>query len=100
MSEPVCECTFFDEGEWVESRLNPDLFGIVVSNSEFGRLVHVQLATSLEVRAFYAVTLQHCVDEDEPPAKAVSGDDADNVIRVDFTKGVVIDEDTKTEGAA
>lgn len=98
MSEPVCECTFFDEGEWVESRLNPDLFGIVVSNSDFGRLVHVQLASTLEVRAFYAVTLQHCVDEDEPPAKAE--DVPDNVIRVDFTKGVVIDEDTKTEGAA
>lgn len=65
-----CDCTYFDEGDWVESKLNTDIIGIVVSNSDFGRYVNVQLAGSLEVRPFFAVTLRHVADDSVPPAKA------------------------------
>ncbi|SFB52643.1 hypothetical protein SAMN03159496_04675 [Rhizobium sp. NFR07] len=64
-----CDCTYFDEGDWVESKLNTDIIGIVVSNSDFGRYVNVQLAGSLEVRPFFAVTLRHA-ERADPPAKA------------------------------
>ncbi|RWX26623.1 hypothetical protein EHH54_34730 [Rhizobium leguminosarum] len=97
MSGPVCECTFFDEGDWVESRLNPDIFGIVVSNSDFGRFVHVQLASTLEMRNFYAVTLQHMDEGDEPPLQAAEPKGADVI---DFTKERALRKTTKTEGAA
>jgi hypothetical protein len=94
---PECECTFFEEGEWVESRLNPNVMGIVVGNSNFGQLVLVQMAGSLEYKQFYAVTLRHMDSDTLPPAPA---DVADNVIPVDFTKGRVLTPDTTTEGAA
>lgn len=97
MSE-ICECTFFDEGDWVESRLNSNVFGIVISNSDFGRLVHVQLAGSMKVEPFYAVTLRHMDEPSSPPS--AQQDLPDNVIPVDFTKARKLREETKTEGAA
>ena len=98
MNDDICECEFFDEGDWVSSRLNPDVFGIVVSNSDFGRFVTVQMAVTLELKQFYAVTLRHTDLSQEPPA--ATADDT-NVIRgVDFTKRRELNRDTPTGGAA
>ncbi|WP_065091463.1 hypothetical protein [Rhizobium leucaenae] len=99
--ETTCDCTFFDEGDWVESRLNTDVFGIVVGEADFGRYYNVQLAGSMEIKQFFAVTLRHMdVQEDEPPMPAKAKEDNENVVRVDFTKGARLRPDSKTEGAA
>ncbi|QIG68688.1 hypothetical protein EVB67_038 [Rhizobium phage RHph_TM3_3_14B] len=98
-SENNCDCTVFDEGDWVESRLNASIFGIVVGEADFGRFYHVQLASSLEIRTFYAVTLQHMDMPQEPP-DAAEHPLPDNVVQVDFTKKRRLRPDTTTEGAA
>lgn len=99
-SENACDCEYFSEGDWVESKLNPNTFGIVVGESDFGRFYHVQLANTLEVRPLHAVTLRHrAIQQDEPPTAAKQPVD-DNVIQVDFTKGRKLRPDTTTEGAA
>lgn len=97
MNDDICECKFFNEGDWVSSRLNHDVFGIVVSNSDFGRFVTVQLAVTLEFKQFYAVTLRHTDLSQEPPA--ATADDT-NVVKVDFTKRRELNRDTPTGGAA
>ena len=100
--DDVCDCRFFEEGEWVEFRLNTNEFGIVVGESDFGRLYNVQLAGSGIIKSYYGVTLQHMdLSDDEPnPAKSAQKPTVDNVIQVDFTKGRKLKADTPTEGAA
>ncbi|MBB4235089.1 hypothetical protein [Rhizobium esperanzae] len=101
MEENHCDCIAFDEGDWVESKLNTDVFGIVVGGSDFGRHYHVQIAGSLEIRMMFAVTLRHmAVQGDEPPVggKQKPPAEADNVI--DFTKERKLRKTTTTEGAA
>ncbi|MGR9056042.1 hypothetical protein ACU8NH_09050 [Rhizobium leguminosarum] len=102
MSAPECDCDCveFGEGEWVESRLNPNTFGIVIGEADFGRFYHVQLAGSLEIRTFYAVTLRHMDLPDGEPPLAAKQPVADNVVQVDFTKKRRLRPDTTTEGAA
>jgi len=96
-----CDCTFFEEGDWVESRLNTDVFGIVVGESDFGRYYQVQMASTLEIKIFHGVTLRHMdVQDDEPPLRAADQIDESNVIKVDFTKHGALRPGTKTEGAA
>lgn len=91
----ICECVHFEEGDWVESRLNADIFGIVVGDADFGRYINVQLAGSLEIKQHFAVTLRHMdLQEDEPPL----ADQDDNV--VDFTKERELRNTTTTRGAA
>jgi hypothetical protein len=97
MSDAICECISFEEGDWVESRLNSSIFGIIINESDFGRYYHVQLAGSLEVKAFYAVTLRHMdFSEDEPPT-LIKGPSTDVI---DFMKERALRKSTKTRGAA
>jgi hypothetical protein len=100
IDEGHCHCVHFDEGDWVESRLNPNVFGIVVGESEFGRYYHVQIASSMEIRVYHGVTLRHMdVQQDEPPtAKKAPVVEDDNVI--DFTKERKLRKTTTTRGAA
>jgi hypothetical protein len=93
-----CDCEFFEEGDLVECKLNTELFGIIISESDFGRYYQVQLFGSLEVKPFHWATLRHVEQDGEPPVQ-VEGDDT-NVVRVDFTKGRTLTPDTETEGAA
>ena len=94
-NDDSCDCRFFDEGDWVVSRLNASVFGIIVGESDFGRYYQVQLVDTLEVKAFYGCTLQHM-------GMTVTGDDgskaplpaANNVIFADFGAH------TETKGAA
>ncbi|MBY3263834.1 hypothetical protein HFO15_19600 [Rhizobium laguerreae] len=100
MTDDTCDCEYFSEGDWVESKLNSNVFGIVVGESDFGRYYHVQLADTLEIRAMYGVTIRHMdVQDDEPPV-AAKQPVADNVIQVDFTKRRPLKPNTTTEGAA
>lgn len=74
----------FQYGDWVESKLNTDVFGIVIGGDMHGLIYTVQLAGSNAVVALHGVTLRRIDDADETPQ---DGDDlitADNVI--DFTK--------------
>lgn len=93
-----CDCDCFDEGDWVECKLNTDFFGIVIGESDFGRFYTVQLAGSMEPKLFYAVTLRHM----DQPATGGGGAklpiDDSNV--VDFTKERELRKDTTTRGAA
>jgi hypothetical protein len=98
--ENSCDCEYFSEGDWVESKLNPNTFGIVVGESDFGRFYHVQLVGSLEIRQMHAVTLQHMDLPDDGPPLAAKQPVADNVVQVDFTKKRRMRLDTTTEGAA
>lgn len=98
--ENLCDCVEFEEGDWVESKLNSNIFGIVVGEADFGRYYQVQLAGTMEIKPFHAVTIQHMgVHEDGPPT-AAKQPVADNVIPVDFTKRRTMTRKTKTEGAA
>lgn len=92
-----CDCDCFDEGDWVECKLNPQIFGIVVSESDFGRYYHVQLAVSLEIKAFHAVTLRHVSGVGTNGGAKLPLED-DNVI--DFTKERELRKTTTTRGAA
>jgi hypothetical protein len=92
----ACDCDEFHLGDWVECKLNTDLFGIVVGDADFGRYVNVQLAGSLGTMPFHAVTLRH-IEPKTPPA---AEDDDTNVVHVDFTKPRSLDATTTTEGAA
>lgn len=97
VEENTCDCIHFDEGDWVESRLNKDVFGIVVGEADFGRYYNVQLAGSLEIKPFHAVTLQHMAESDEEAGRGQLVDE-DNII--DFTKERQLRKSTKTRGAA
>ncbi|MBO9194371.1 hypothetical protein J5277_09660 [Rhizobium sp. 16-449-1b] len=95
-----CDCQFFEEGDLVECKLNTELFGIIISESDFGRYYQVQLFGSLEVKPFHWATLRHVEQEGQPPLQHASDPDDTNVVRVDFTKGRELKPDTETEGAA
>ena len=94
-----CDCSFFDYGDWVEFKLDENLFGIVIGADIHGLIYAVQLAGTGHVRQFHGVTLQHMDDDDLPPAKEESPGD-DNVVKVDFTKAKELKASTKTNGAA
>jgi hypothetical protein len=98
MTDDLCECASFEEGDWVECKLNTNLFGIVLSQSDWGRYYNVQLAGSLEVRLFHWATIRHCdeLDEGDGGGKVVPEEES-NVI--DFTKARDL-RTAKTKGAA
>lgn len=79
------ECDCIHEGDWVESKLNTNVFGIVVGGS--GAHVHVQLSPSLMIHTFHVETLRRIDwedDEYEPGGREEPPVADDNVI--DFTK--------------
>lgn len=80
---------FFDYGDLVYAKINPNITGMVVGDSDFGRFVRVRLQATMTVAEFQYFELAH-VFEDE-------GGGGDNVVRVDFTKGKISDPD---QGAA
>jgi len=97
-----CDCCRFEHGDWVESRLNANITGIVVGEIDGGHIYNVQLAGSLAIHQFHGVTLRHSVDpEDFGPIGGGGGESApldDNVI--DFTKARDLRKTTTTRGAA
>lgn len=95
----ICDCAYFEEGDWVESRLNSDIFGIVVGQNNFGQFYTVQLAGSLTVQQFSAVTLRHMDDFGDEPggSKETPPTEESNVIN--FTKARDL-RTAKTKGAA
>lgn len=91
----ICDCVDFGEGDWVECKLDTNLFGIIISSSDWGRFYTVQLAGTTESRVFHWATIRHC-DETEGEggaAEPVPGG-VDNVVYADFGPH------TKTKGAA
>lgn len=92
------ECDCIHEGDWVESKLNTDVFGIVIGGS--GSHLQVQLSPSLAIHAFHIETLRRMDfnDETDPGGREDLPDDDDNVI--DFTKARDLRASTKTKGAA
>ncbi len=92
------ELICFNEGDWVECKLDTDVFGIVIGESDFGRFYTVQLAGSLEPKVFFAVTLQHMVLPSTTGGSAKLPITDDNVI--DFTKERELRKTTTTRGAA
>lgn len=97
MNPDICDCTSFDEGDWVECKLNSDQFGIIINESDFGRYYTVQLAGSMDTKVFHYATIRHMdeFDVEVPPAARVDGD---NVI--DFTTARDLRKSTPTKGAA
>lgn len=87
----------FNYGDWVEFKLNTNLFGIVVGHDAMGLKYDVQLSPSGLITPFFGVTLRALEESDEyvPP---VGGEVDDNV--VDFTREKVLRASTKTQGAA
>lgn len=98
MQQRDCDCSFFEYGDWVEFRLNVDVFGIVIGADIHGLIYAVQLAGSGRVQNFHGVTLQHMEADDLPPGK--EDPLPDNIIPVDFTKAKELRANTKTRGAA
>lgn len=95
-----CDC-HLDYGDFVEHRLNTDVFGIVVGR--MGSTLMVQVSPSLDVRAFEECTLRHAdneeYDEPEPdePASIDGAGGAGNVIQF---PGGRLTADTPTKGVA
>lgn len=92
------ECDCIHEGDWVESKLNTDVFGIVVGGS--GAHVQVQLSPSLAITTFHVETLRRMDDGDEydPGSREELPDD--NIIPVDFTKRRKMTAKSPTKGSA
>ena len=93
----ICDCSYFDEGDWVECKLNTNLFGIVISQSDWGRFYTVQLAGSTETRVFHAATIRHIDEFEGDGGSAEPVPDGGNVI--DFTRARDL-RTSKTKGAA
>lgn len=95
-----CDCRFFDEGDWVECKLDTSIFGIIVGETDWGHVYKVQISSSREIVSFYGATLRHMErDEYEPdPTKGVKSTDG-NVISVNF-KNEPLTKKTPTQGAA
>lgn len=96
MQQRDCDCSFFDYGDWVEFKLNSNVFGIVIGADIHGLIYDVQLAGTGLVQNFHGITLQHMDPDDLPPAKEEPL--PDNI--VDFTKAKELRANTKTRGAA
>ncbi|MFU0504158.1 hypothetical protein [Pseudaminobacter sp. NGMCC 1.201702] len=87
---------FIGIGDVVEHRMNTDVFGVVIGFE--GSLLHVRLSPSLVVAKFHEFELRMVEDDEyEPEPKEA---EPSNVIKVDFTKRVKLDKNTKTGGAA
>lgn len=88
----------FDYGDWVEFKLNTNLFGIVVGFDAMCLKYDVQLSPSGAVVPFFGVTLRalESSDEFEPPVE----DEADAGVVIDFTRAKALRAGTKTQGAA
>lgn len=95
MSKQDSEDDFIGIGDVVEHRMNTNVFGIVIGFA--GSVVYLRLSPTLAVVSFHEWELQPLGEDEyhEPPAK-----EEDNVIPVDFTKGVRLDKNTKTKGVA
>lgn len=82
MSSPAEEGDFFfDEGDWVESRLNANVFGIVIGERDFGRVYLVMLACSRLIEPMPAVTLRKMDVNDEFGGRAPVDDLPSNVVQ-------------------
>lgn len=92
-----CDCDFFDFGDFVRSRQNPHLTGQIINERNWGTEYQVRLADGASLIWWHSVEIEHDPDWGTPPAKE---DDDTNVVRVDFTKRVRMDENTVTGGAA
>jgi hypothetical protein len=99
MSEPTCECDYFDFGDLVRSRQNPNLTGQIIGQREWGAEYLVRLADGASTIWWHAIEIEHD-PEAYPPQVADQPTASDNVIKVDFTKGARLVPDSKTEGAA
>lgn len=95
--DAVCDCDFFNFGDFVRSIQNPHLTGQVIGDRNWGTEYHVRLADGASLIWWHGIEIEHDPDRELPPAQE---DDGTNVVRVDFTKRVRMDEDTVTGGAA
>lgn len=91
---------FIGIGDVVEHKMNTDVFGIVIGFA--GSVVYLRLSPSLAVASFHEWELRHVEDDEyhEPDGGMEAGAAAENVIPVDFTKGVKLTKATKTKGVA
>jgi hypothetical protein len=87
---------FIGIGDVVEHKMNTNVFGIVIGFA--GSVVYLRLSPRLRVASFHEWELRLLDDDGGPepdePARA------DNVVPVDFTRGVKLTKNTKTKGAA
>lgn len=81
---------FFDYGDIVYLRLNPELTGMIVGEADFGRRYQVRLLATLGITEFQYFEIAHV----EPDG----GDGGAEII--DFTKAAASLKDAKTRGAA
>lgn len=91
-----CDCDYFEFGDWVRSRQNPNLTGQVIGERGWGEEYEVRLADGLTKTWWKTIEIEHDPDG-SPPAME---DDDTNVVRVDFTKRRELREDSTTGGAA
>lgn len=89
-----CDC--IKEGDWVESKLNTNVFGIVIGGT--GMHVSVQLSPTLEIATFHIDTLRRIDGDDEYDPGGREDLPEDNV--VNFTKAKALRANTKTKGEA
>ncbi|MCD1264023.1 hypothetical protein B5M44_04355 [Shinella sumterensis] len=92
-----CECEFFNFGDMVRSRQNPNLTGQVIGDRNWGSEYQVRLADGATTIWWHGVEMEHDPEAEVPPAKE---DDTTNVVRVDFTKSRGLRPETITGGAA
>jgi hypothetical protein len=101
---------YYDYGDWVEFKLNTNVFGIVVGSDVMGLQYHVQLAGSGAIMPFFGATLAPIDPSELEPfdGESAAGDNGaaanDNAKKtggelIDFTKARDL-RVAKTRGAA
>lgn len=90
------DCDCIGIGDVVEHKMNTNVFGIVIGFA--GSVVYLRVSPSLATLAFHEWELRPMDDDGEPEPDG--GLEADNVVPVDFTRGVKLTKNTKTNVAA
>lgn len=90
----------FNYGDWVECKLNTNVFGIVVDWDAHFIKFYVQLAGSLDVEEFDGVTLRKIDVDDDYEEPTPYDPEKGGAEVINFTEAKALRANTKTKGVA
>ena len=99
-SDDTESCPTFSYGDWVECKLNTNVFGIIVDWDAHFIKFYVQLAGSLDVEEFDGVVLRKIDVEDEYEEPTPYDPEKGGAEVINFTEAKALRAGTKTRGVA
>lgn len=90
----------FKYGDWVECKLNTDVFGIVVDWDAHEIMFYVQLAGSCVIEEFHGMVLQPLNVDDEYEEPTPYDPEKGGAEVINFTEAKALRAGTKTRGVA